>query len=186
MFARVLRDGFALAATDGYAPFAALLQHHLAALVPQERAEGADAVVDSIFEKLPHLPLHGDVEPGLRQLQEAGYRAATLTNGTSELTRAILDRHHLLELVEQTLDVAAVRAWKPRRAPYDYAARQLDLSPERIALVAVHPWDVHGARRAGMFSVWLTRGGERFPEILPAPHLEVSSLSGLADELERA
>jgi 2-haloacid dehalogenase len=50
-------------------------------------------------------------------------------------------------------------------------------------LVAVHPWDIHGAARAGLRTAWLNRGGARYPDHFAAPDLSPTSLVALADEL---
>ena len=42
------------------------------------------------------------------------------------------------------------------------------MKPEEMVLVAVHPWDVDGARRAGLQTAWVNRSGGAFPAIVPA------------------
>lgn len=37
-------------------------------------------------------------------------------------------------------------------------------------LVAVHPWDVDGAARAGMRTAWLDRRGTAYPSYFTAPN----------------
>lgn len=76
-------------------------------------------------------------------------RIATLTNGAVDVSEALLERAGLSGLVERALSVNEVRRWKPADEPYLYAARELGVEPERSVLVAVHPWDVDGAKRAG-------------------------------------
>lgn len=46
-----------------------------------------------------------------------------------------------------------------------------------LALVAVHPWDVHGAQRAGLVGAWVNRDGHRHPGIFEPPDVEGSSLT---------
>lgn len=50
-------------------------------------------------------------------------------------------------------------------------------------LVAVHPWDVDGAGRAGLRTAWLNRSGGEFPAHLRPPELTVSGLPALAGAL---
>ncbi|KRF04032.1 hypothetical protein ASH00_15380 [Arthrobacter sp. Soil782] len=47
-------------------------------------------------------------------------------------------------------------------------------------LVAVHPWDIHGAHRAGLRTAWINRTGTSYPEYFATPDLEVGSLLDLA------
>ena len=59
--------------------------------------------------------------------------------------------------------------WKPAPQAYQLAADRTGVPIERIALVAVHPWDTDGAKRAGMTSAWINRTGGPYPSVfLPA------------------
>ena len=44
---------------------------------------------------------------------------------------------------------------KPRREVYTHVAQSLDLPASAICLVAAHPWDVHGARSAGLHGAFV-------------------------------
>ena len=50
-------------------------------------------------------------------------------------------------------------------------------------LVAVHPWDIDGAARAGLATAWINRTGDPYPEYFRAPDIQVGSLTALADAL---
>ena len=50
-------------------------------------------------------------------------------------------------------------------------------------LVAVHPWDIEGARRAGLRTAWVNRSGARYPDHFGRAELEVASLEALATAL---
>ena len=152
-FARVLRDGFALTVLGDYRPFAEIGVAQLRALAPQLGAEEAAAVVGRFVKLDPHP----DVEPALRRLADAGVRAVTLTNGSADVTAALLSRAGLTSYVEATLSVDAVRRWKPAPEPYRHAAAVCGVKPDRMALVAAHAWDCAGARRAGLRSGWVSR-----------------------------
>jgi len=47
--------------------------------------------------------------------------------------------------------------WKPHPEIYRFAAKQMNIPLERMALVAVHAWDCHGAKRAGAMAGWCAR-----------------------------
>jgi 2-haloacid dehalogenase len=53
-------------------------------------------------------------------------------------------------------------------------------------LVAVHPWDIHGAREAGLRTAWIDRTGGRYPRTMHRPDLHADSLTGLAELLGAA
>ena len=51
-------------------------------------------------------------------------------------------------------------------------------------LVAVHPWDIDGAARAGLRTGWVDRSGrDAYPTHLRAPELRAPSLAELAGDL---
>src|SRR5688500_16520179 len=143
VFARTLLTGIAAAATGSWCRFrdafdAALAQE--SDLDPATRS----AVADSFGELAPHP----DVEPALRRLAAAGIRVVTLTHGSPGVAEAGLERGGVTPLVERSLSSEAIRAWKPSREVYLWAAGVCDVEPARLALVASHGWDVHGAVRA--------------------------------------
>ncbi|MER6304042.1 HAD family hydrolase, partial [Kitasatospora sp. NPDC001539] len=122
----------------------------------------------------------------VRELHAAGLRLATLTNGSTAGAERLLDGAGLLDCFEALLDVSAPAAWKPAAAAYRYATSTLGTAPEETVLVAVHPWDIDGARRAGLQAAWLRREATEYPAIMTAPHYTASDLPDLARTLTRA
>lgn len=171
-FARVLRDGFAAATSEGFVSFPDLARHHLLAL---DGDVDADHVITGFEEVTPH----DDVADTLRALQSAGVAVATFTNGTSAITRSFLERAGLEELVDHVLDVGGPRRWKPHPEAYSWACREVRASPEGTALVAVHPWDVLGAMSSGLTGVWVDREDTVWPSFWGAPDHRVPSLTSL-------
>jgi 2-haloacid dehalogenase len=176
-FAATLRDGIALAASGSYAGFREVGRANLLQLLPTP--EAADHVLDGFAA----LPVHPDVPDGLRALNAAGVRIATLTNGTTQIARGLLERAGLEALVERYLDVSEVRRWKPAPEPYLYACSELGVEPAEAILIAVHPWDVHGAKRAGLRGAWLDRSGVPWPEVFERPDVSARDLPALASSI---
>jgi 2-haloacid dehalogenase len=104
----------------------------------------------------------------------------TLTNGSVALSERMFADAGLTALLEHRLDVAAPGRWKPHRAAYEYAAEVCDVSVERMALIAVHPWDIDGAKRAGLQGWYLDRRGTPYPKAFLAPDLVAADLEQLA------
>ncbi|HEY3033029.1 MAG TPA: haloacid dehalogenase type II [Streptosporangiaceae bacterium] len=181
-FALLLRDGFALTAMGGYAPFAELAADALRSLYP---AGVDDAAVAGVLAGFRELDPHPDVLPALQALGNAGVPAVTLTNGGVELVRLLVKRAGLSGHVQRCLSVDAVRRFKPAPEPYRYAAAQLGVEAARMALVAAHPWDCAGARAAGLRSGWVNRRGQRWPGVFAPPDVTGSDLptvvTGLLD-----
>lgn len=179
-FAGVLRDGFALTAAGGYASFGDIAADVLRGLLVPGRASDAEDGISRILGAFADLPLHPDVAEGMRMLRRAGVRLFTLTNGAAATTERILQREGLVDLVEARLDVSGPRAWKPARAAYEYAIGRTGVLPDQAALVAVHPWDIDGAQRAGLTGAWLNRLGTPYPSVMTAPLVSAPDLVALA------
>jgi 2-haloacid dehalogenase len=183
-FAGTLRDGIALTLAGGYADFAEVAAAVLRSLLAGTGSVGdLDHAVDHVISAMAHLPLHPDVAPGVKRLRERGYRVVALTNGSSDTAGAVLRRGGVAEELEACLSVAEVKRWKPAPEPYHHAAQRCGVAPAEMMLVAVHPWDIDGAQRAGLSAAWIDRSGTPYPEPLLAPALRADDLRELADSL---
>jgi 2-haloacid dehalogenase len=174
-FAGVLRDGFAITAAGGYAEFAQIAKDVLRGLGLEDKGVG------HVLSGFAELRVHPDVPEGMRMLREAGIRLFTMTNGAAAMTEGILRREGLLDLVEARLDVSGPRVWKPGRGAYDYAVGRAGVRPEQAALVAVHPWDIDGAQRAGLIGAYLERRGTAYPSVMSTPDVSAPDLRALAE-----
>ena len=49
--------------------------------------------------------------------------------------------------------------------------------------MAVHPWDVDGAARAGLSTAWIDRNGTPYPASFTPPQVRAGSLVDLREQL---
>jgi 2-haloacid dehalogenase len=187
-FAGVLRDGFALTAAGAYADFASVARDGLAGLLPA--VPGWDGDVEHaagyILAGFGELRVHPDVPDGVRRLKAAGFRLATMTNGSHGLTADLLAGAGVLDCFEALLDIRGPRRWKPAPGAYLYAADHLRVLPGQAMLVAVHPWDVDGAIRAGLGGAWLRRAAAAYPSTMSEPTCTARDVAELAAMLTEA
>jgi len=186
-FASTLRDGMALAASDGYAEFQDVAGAVLRTLLAGLPGLGAspECAASHILAGMDELSVHPDVPPGIRALRDAGLRVATLTNGGAAVAEGLLERAGLADLVERNLTVAEVRRWKPAPEPYRHACRAMEVAETDAVLIASHPWDVHGAKRAGLRGGWVNREGAPYPEVFERPDATGRDMPELARALVR-
>jgi len=118
-----------------------------------------------------------DVKGGLEQLR-SGYVVATLSNGHVAML-VDLARHGDLRF-DCVLSAELVRAYKPEPAVYLSAARLLTLDPGEVMLVAAHPWDLKGARAAGLRSALVRRPLEYGPN---SPQRDDADADHVVDDL---
>jgi len=178
-FARLLRDGFALAAAGSYRPFSEIATSALDAIAPTATDEQRAAVQEAFRQ----LPPHPDAEPALAKLNAAGIKLYALTNGGADATEALLATSGLRRYVDRVLTVEAAQRWKPSPEPYRYAVEAIGVDPGEAALVAVHSWDIHGAHHAGLTTGWCTRLEGSYPAIFDRPDVVGHDLSAVADAL---
>jgi 2-haloacid dehalogenase len=185
-FASLLRDGFALTAAGASAPFAVIGAELLRTLLPADQLNRSphDAV-EHVMAGFAELSVHPDVPEGIRALAAGGRRLVTLSNGSASVARRLLERAGVAAHLERLLSVEDAGVWKPARRAYAYAAAQCGVDTHDLLLVAVHPWDLDGAARAGLRTAWVNRSGSGFPGHFHQPGIEVRSLVELAERLAR-
>ena len=171
-FASVLRDGFALTAAGENPSFADVAR---GLLVSQLSEAQLNRSVDEAAE------LHADVASGIDDLHENGYRLATLSNGAASVADRLLTSANVRDRFERLLSVEDAGAWKPSPVAYRYAATELGVPVEELALVACHPWDVDGARRAGLQSVYVNRTDAPFPGTFTEPSYTVTGVDEIVE-----
>lgn len=181
-FAGLLRDGFALTAVGQNPAFAEVGRGVLRSLL--SAVDGLDRDVDDAVQHVMSgfggLALHPDVVDGLRLLAGHGVRMVTLTNGSTAVAENMFSAAGVAGNFEQLLSVEDARAWKPAREAYAYAAEQCGTSLGAMLLVAVHPWDIDGAKRAGMQAAWLDRRATPYPGHFTEPDMTARALDELA------
>jgi 2-haloacid dehalogenase len=161
-FHLLLRDGMALTLAGDYRPFPAVAA---SALRVVGRGRLGDDEVRHVLDGFAVLPAQPDAEPAMQVLADAGIAIACLSNGAQETTEAFLDRSGLDRFVEQVISVADVARWKPPPQVYRYALDRIGRPAGEVALVAVHAFDCHGARAAGLTTGWAARHEVHYGEV---------------------
>lgn len=181
-FAGILRDGFAATAAGGNAGFAEIAQDSLTRLLSEHEVTAPEESAERIMGTLKNLDVHPDVVPGVEALRQVA-ELITLSNGAAQVADTLLENAGIREHFSELLSVQDAPAWKPARSAYDYAATHRGTDPQRMLLVAVHPWDIHGAHQAGLRTAWINRTGAQYPGYFVRPDLGATDLLSLADQL---
>lgn len=180
-FASLLRDGFARLLAGAQEEFATVGRGTARTLLAEERlTTSLDDAVEQIIGAFLDLPVHPDVPEGLRALKEAGHQVVTLTNGSTEVSDRLLRRAGVRDLVDRLMSAQEVGLWKPALGAYRYGADTCGTDLASMVLVAVHPWDIDGASRAGMRTAWIDRRGTPYPEHFRGPDHTVNDLGSVA------
>jgi 2-haloacid dehalogenase len=182
-FTRILRDAFALDAAGRFVPFREVARGALEVLAAQRGLAPDAAALEAVLEGFQTLDPAPDVRPAMERLRAGGVLVATLSNGGVEATRALLERCGLLPLVTRVMGVDEIRRYKPGPEIYLHAARTLGLDPARLAMIAVHAWDLEGARRAGLVTGWASRLERRYHPAMAPPDVAGPDLVAVAEGL---
>jgi 2-haloacid dehalogenase len=114
----------------------------------------ADNVVLADFSNLAAFP---DVLPGLSLLKAKGYRLAAFSNGPEKAVRALMDKSGILPQLDDVISVDDVRTYKPSPLVYQHLMRRTGATVDSCWMVSGNPWDVIGAKAAGLKVAWIQR-----------------------------
>lgn len=160
--------------------------HDLTFLRHRVLAEAADAagctnfIVEEAFavfdEVRNDVELFPEARPALIALAER-FTLIAVTNGN-----ASLEKIGIADLFHGHVSAATAGAAKPARPIFDAAVEAGGASAAETLHVGDHPvFDVHGAREAGLRTVWVNRNGVEWPAEYETPDFEVRHVGELAE-----
>jgi 2-haloacid dehalogenase len=168
---------------DGARPWGDFDELHLATLDDLIAERGLELAQDARHELVQawhRLDPWPDVRDGLEALRRRR-PVAMLSNGHVALL-VDLARHGDLRF-DCVLSAELARAYKPAPEAYLTAARLLGVPPTELMLVAAHPWDLTGARGAGLRSAFVDRPLEYGPGSEPRADPDADESVGDLGEL---
>lgn len=181
-FSAGLRDAFALAAAGDFAPLTEVLEGALDQVLAEQGVVGTAANKAALLDGMKRLPPRPDARAAFEAVAAAGMRVLAVSNGARSATRGLLEGGGLADLVTAIVSVEDVKVFKPRREVYDEAVRVAGVEASRMALVAVHGWDVNGAKAAGLTTAYVS-AEQPFPPVMRAPDVNAASLLAAARAL---
>ncbi|MGZ8178841.1 HAD-IA family hydrolase [Williamsia sp. SKLECPSW1] len=185
----VLRDGFALTVFGENPSFADLGRDQLRSMLrrtdPSRAADSVDDAAGALLQSFVDAAPHADVVPGIVALAAVGVRVYTLSNGSADVARGLLGSTEAGSAITDYLSVADTRTWKPGPASYQHGLWCAGVEPSEALMVAVHPWDLEGARLSGLQTAWINRDGDDYPQAFTAPDHTVTSFTDLGPALTR-
>jgi 2-haloacid dehalogenase len=138
---------------------------------------------ETLIEEYQNLRAFPDVIPGIEALRREGRVFVAFSNGVEATTRTLLSRAGVLPHLHGVVSVDELKTFKPDPEVYRYLARYLERTPYETWLVSSNPFDVIGAKNAGLKAVWLKRDPDaQFDPWGFEPDLIVPDLEVLAEE----
>ncbi len=138
-----------------------------------------------LLETQQNMPAFPDVVGGLDGLARKGHRLWAFSNGPEAALTPLLDRAGILPHLDGIVSVDEVRSFKPDPEVYHHLARRLDRPIGETWLVSSNPWDVIGAKSAGLNAAWIQRDPQEvFDPWEIEPDLIADSLDALVGRLD--
>jgi len=145
-------------------------------------AEDRQALLES-YLRLPTFP---DVAEGLGELRRQGWTLLAFSNGSAPAVRDVLQHAGVLGFFDDVVSVAEVGIFKPHPSVYRHFAARAGRAPGEAWLVSSNPWDVIGAKGAGLRAAWVRRSEEAcFDPWGGDPDLTVRDLIDLGRQFEQ-
>jgi 2-haloacid dehalogenase len=182
-FSRLLRDAFALEIAGLWRPFRDVASATLTVLAKENGRELDEQERQRVLSALAELPPQSDARAALETARDAGVPCACLSNGAAVTTSALLGRAGLGDLIARVISADEIQHWKPLWDVYLHAADVLGQTPNELALVSAHAWDIEGARQAGLTTAWIMRQEPMFSPLVAPPDISAIDLSEAVTQL---
>ena len=90
---------------------------------------------------------------------------ATNSNYSAEHTGALLERMHLRPYISHIFTAQTAIAMKPQPAYFHFVLDSLGLQPDEVVMIGdTYYADISGAKRCGLWTVWLTHSATEAPD----------------------
>jgi 2-haloacid dehalogenase len=148
------------------------------------QAQLTDVDKDHLMAVYGRLPAFPEAAGALERLAATGMRCVAFSNGTLDAVSGLLEQANIRERFEEVISVDEVKRFKPDPAVYAHLRNRLDVPPGDTWLISSNPFDVIGARHAGLHAAWVRRSLDApFDPWGIEPDLTVTDLEALSDRL---
>lgn len=130
--------------------------------------------IDTFVRARSAVTLYAEVDAVLRCLRR-NYRLVALTNGNTDLVQAGVAHYFEFALAPSDTGTA-----KPDPRMFEAALARAGVAASAMVHVGDEPhYDIEGAHRANVPSVWINRHGREWPAECRRAHREIADLTGL-------
>ncbi len=147
--------------------------------------ELSEEVQKQLVSKFANLDAFPDVIPGLIKLHEQGHTLAAFSNGPETAVRKLLSNATVLPFLDDVISVDDLKTYKPNPAVYQYLMQRTESTHDNGWMISSNPWDVIGAKAAGMKVAWIKREPDKvFDPWGIEPDLIVKDLVELSEQID--
>lgn len=179
-----LEYSFRLSVMEQYEDFAWVTRKALDYAIMASGQQLSEAQKQALMAQYNDLECFPDVQPGLEQLQQRGYSMVVFSNGNPAMLSTIMQAAQLNPYFQGFVSVDELRMYKPSPRVYQLVAHKLARPIQQVRLISSNPFDIIGARSAGMQVTWINRSGGLFDTLGSVPETVVETLVELASTLK--
>lgn len=119
-----------------------------------EIADSERAKLLALYGELPAFP---EVTEALDELSKTGLRLFAFSNGSADTVDNLLKHAGIRQYFQGVISVNEIQSFKPNPETYAYFIRAAEAAPANTWLVSSNPFDVIGAKTAGLHALWIQR-----------------------------
>ena len=143
--------------------------------VPGSNKECRQALLDAYMS----LDCYAEVPSVLKQLKDAGYKTAILSNGSPDMLNAAVQSAGLDKVLDDAFSIHALGIFKTAPETYEMVTKAYGIKPDEVAFQSSNRWDIAGATAFGFHCHWINRTGQPDEYKDLPPEKILSDLSGL-------
>jgi 2-haloalkanoic acid dehalogenase type II len=151
----------------------------------EHHVDGGDSVAaaNHLRAVLAEAPAFPEAFEAVERLAGRDLLVGLMSNADEDFLQSAVSRNRLRFSVIQSSE--SLRVYKPHRASFGALCARLGVTAQEVLYVGDSAQtDVLGALHAGLRAAWVHRNSEaKYPDDVPPPDLEVSSLLGVAEAL---
>ena len=179
--AKQLEYTFRRAAMGRYENFDVCTRHALGWVAACLEIDLSGEEIARILERYRNLEAYVDAATGLAGLKHKGYILYAFSNGVESSLRQLLEHAGLYTYLDGIISVDEIQTFKPDPRVYHHLAQRLGTLPTDTWLISSNPFDIIGAKAAGLKAAWIRRNASAvFDPWDIEPDLVASDLNDLA------
>ena len=112
---------------------------------------------DNLLNLYSNLKVFPDVVPALKLLKQNNNTLVAFSNGVESTLKTLLSNASIIDYLTDIISVDKVQTFKPSSKVYEYLASKTGADPAKCWVVSSNPFDVIGAKSAGLRAAWIQR-----------------------------
>lgn len=182
-FTKLLHTSTVTGIMDEYKNFGELAGVVLENIFYESGKQLSEETKAEILGSFRKMPAYDDVAEALKILRHNNTRTIAVSNSSLEMIKEQLTNSGIIDLFHAYYSVDSVKKYKPFKDIYLHVAREENLSPAEVVMVATHDLDLFGAKKAGLKTAYIKRKEEIFNPYYLQPDINKTSLVELVQEV---